>query len=324
LADVAIAVDLGGTNLRFGLVDEGGKILARRRTVTGAAHGVDTVLSRLIGGIGHIAGKAGQLGHRVAGVGIGVPGIISVDEGVVRFSPNLTGWKDVPLKSAVSDNFPFPVFIENDANAYALGEMRHGAGTGAESLVCITLGTGVGGGIILGGKLWHGADGMAGEVGHMTVEPGGIHCHCGNTGCLERYASATAVVDRFCSALRDGEKSSLKAAFKKDPKGITAKMVDEAARAGDKLAKRVYDDAGRYLGIAMADLINLLNIERIVIGGGLAGAWDLFIGAAKAEVASRAFDIPAKRCKIVRGKLKDDAGIIGAAGLVFMGGKGRR
>lgn len=318
MADVAIGVDLGGTNLRFGIVDESGRILARKRTRTGADKGYHAVLTRLTGGIESLAAKAVAMGHRVTGAGIGVPGIIAADLGVVRFSPNLPGWDDIPLKRDVSEKCDFPVFIENDANAYALGEMRHGAGQGSHSLVLITLGTGVGGGVILDGRLWRGADGMAGEVGHITVEPDGILCHCGNRGCLERYSSATAVVARFSAALKDGEKSTLKASFKKDHVGITAKMVDEAARAGDALARHVYEEAGRYLGIAMADLINLLNIERIVIGGGLAGAWDLFIGAARAEVKGRAFKIPAERCKVLRGRLGDDAAILGAAGLVFM------
>jgi len=313
LAKVAVGVDIGGTNLRFGLVDESGKILARKRLLTKGQEGPEKVLGRIRDGIAALIKTASESGHKVAGIGAGVPGIISHKDGVVRFSPNLPGWKDVALKSYIQREFGLPVVVENDANAYALGEAWQGAGRGARSLVCITLGTGVGGGIILGGKVWRGADGMAGEVGHITVNPAGPKCGCGNTGCLERYSSATAIVEMTMNALLKGKASSL-ANFK--PGTLTSEAVDKAARSGDRLAVRVYKDAGKYLGIAIADLINLLNVEKVVIGGGMAGAWELFIGSLEAEVARRAFAIPAGRCGILPGTLGDDAGILGAAGLV--------
>ena len=314
-ADVSIGIDLGGTNLRFGLVDQSAQVVARFRTGTEAAKGVKPVISRLKRGISTLAAKAEAAGHRVIGIGIGVPGIISAGEGVVEVSPNLPGWVDIPLGKILSEAFPHPVFVENDANAYALGEYRFGAGRGAKSLLCVTLGTGVGGGIILDGKIWRGANGMAGEIGHVTVDPNGPRCPCGNSGCLERYSSATAIVETARAALLKGRKSSLTDPFKEDPASLTAEAVDKAARAGDALAIKIYADAGRYLGIALASVINLLNIEMIVIGGGLAGAWDLFIGSVKEEIESRAFEIPAKSCEILPGALGDDAGILGAASL---------
>jgi glucokinase len=315
LQKTAIGVDLGGTNLRFGLVREDEKIISRRRTGTMAAEGVETVLERLTGGIQTLAGKAQTAGMKIAGIGIGVPGIISAKEGIVRLSPNLPGWEDIPLRARLKESFPYPVHVENDANAYALGEYWFGAGKGSSCMVCITLGTGVGGGIILAGNIWRGADGMAGEVGHITVNPDGPLCPCGNRGCLERYSSATAVIEMAVAAVARGEKTALKDLKKAGP--ITAEAVADAAKKGDRVAGGIFVEVGKYLGIAIADLINLLNIECVVIGGGMAGAWDLFIVPLKEEVRARAFKIPAKRCRIVRGKLKDDAGILGAAGLAL-------
>jgi glucokinase len=316
LQKTAIGVDLGGTNLRFGLVREDEKIITRRGTGTMAAEGVEIVLERLTSGIQTLARKAQVAGMKIAGIGIGVPGIISAKEGIVRLSPNLAGWEDIPLRARLMESFSYPVYVENDANAYALGEYWFGAGKGTSCMVCITLGTGVGGGIILDGNIWRGADGMAGEVGHITVNPDGPLCPCGNRGCLERYSSATAVIEMAVAAVARGEKTSLKN-LKKAGLAITPEAVADAAKKGDRVAGRIYSEVGKYLGIAIADLINLLNIECIVIGGGLTGAWDLFIGPLKEEVKARAFKIPAKRCRIVRGKLKDDAGILGAAGLAL-------
>ncbi len=323
----AIGVDIGGTNLRFGLVDAKGAVLARRRIPTRGHEGVEKVLGRIKKGIAWAVEEAGRTGHKAAGIGAGVPGIISRRDGVVRLSPNLPGWRDVPLKAAIGEAFSLPAVVENDANAYALGEAWRGAARGAASLVCMTLGTGVGGGIITGGGIWRGADGMAGEVGHITVNPNGPPCHCGNRGCLERYSSATAVVEWTTRALVRGRPSSLSELFKKSPDALTAEAVKDAALSGDELANKVYRDAGKYLGIAIADLINLLNVEKIVIGGGMAGAWGLFIGPLMAEVGRRAFEIPATRCEVLPGVLGDDAGVLGAARLVFGEGtlrKGRR
>lgn len=319
MADAAVGVDLGGTNVRLGVVSKNGEILAAARMRTDVHEGVEKVIGRVVSGIEGLRKKIDVTGGGLTGAGIGVPGIISTPEGVVRFSPNLPGWVDIPLRQMLEERLGLPVRVENDANAYALGEARFGSGKGASSLVCITLGTGVGGGIILGGKLVRGADGMAGEVGHVTVRPNGIKCNCGNRGCVERYSSATAVAERTAEALGRGVESSMMKGYKKAPASITAHVVHEAALAGDRLARMMFRDAGRCLGILAADLINLLNIERIIVGGGMAGAWELLSGPMRDEVKKRAFDIPAARCKILKGALGDDAAVLGAAGLVLKG-----
>jgi glucokinase len=178
LARISIGIDIGGTNIRFGIVDEAGNITVRKKAKTEAGEGFGRVLGRLQKGISALTEKVSADGHTLKGIGIGVPGIISPEEGIVRFSPNLPGWLDVPLRDSVASLTSVPVLVENDANAYALGEATYGAGRGVNSLLCITLGTGVGGGIILDNGIWRGADGMAGEVGHMTVDPRGPLCQC--------------------------------------------------------------------------------------------------------------------------------------------------
>jgi len=316
LARVAVGVDLGGTNVRMGLVTQSGEIIARRKGKTRVKDGPEKVVGRLIKTASGLIEKARSDGHRVAGLGIGCPGIITAD-GVVKVSPNLTGWVDLDLAGQLSGGLRTKVRVENDANAYALGESWLGAGRGAESLVVFTLGTGVGGGIILAGKLWRGVDGMAGEVGHITVNPNGRQCGCGNRGCLEAYSSATAVVERTVEALRGGRFTTLSSVIRQSSAEMSALKVMEAALSGDMLAKTVYSEAGKYLGIAVADLVNLLNIERIVIGGGMAGAWGLMEEAVNYEVYRRAFKVPAERCEIVTAQLGDDAGILGSAGLAL-------
>ena len=321
MAKVAVGVDIGGTNLKFGLVTEKGLVIARKRKSTKASEGPAKVIGRIRQGVSELAEKAHEVGHRLAGIGLGTPGIISAADGVVRLCPNMPGWVDIPLAALAGQGMDAPVYIENDANAYALGEHWQGAGRGTGSMVCLTLGTGVGGGIVIGGKVWHGADGMAGEVGHLTVNPKGPLCGCGNHGCLERYSSATAVVEMAVESLLKGSASSLAGLYRENPSALTARRIMEAARSGDRLSLKVYNMAGVYLGIAIADMINLLNIERVVIGGGMAGAWELFAGPMNSEISKRAFRIPAERCSVVRGELGDDAGIIGSASLAFKGRK---
>ena len=317
MAKVAIGVDIGGTNIRFGAVSNDGKIVAHKKLFTEASQGVDEVLAKLNNGIDDTIRKAAEKGYETVGTGIGIPGIIYAEKGIIHFSPNLPGWVDVNLKAAVKKQFKIPTYVENDANAYALGEAMYGAGKGVKSQICITLGTGVGGGIVLNGKIWRGADGMAGEVGHITVDAKGPSCGCGNNGCLERYSSATAVIERVAGRARGPKSSAIVELYRENPEAVTAEVVAQAAKAGDDTAAEIFREVGRSLGIVAAGLINLLNIEMIVIGGGLVGAWDLFIDNLRSEVRRRAFDVPAATCKIVPGKLGDFAGIYGAAGLAL-------
>jgi glucokinase len=315
---VVIGVDLGGTNLRTAILSPDGDILDRHKEATYAADGWSRVVARLIENIKRQRKSAVQKGFEVCAVGVGAPGVIQVDKGIVVKSPNFPDWNNLPLKDQLEKALDVPVFLENDANAAALGEQWRGAGQGIRSMLLLTLGTGVGGGIILADKIWHGADGMAGEIGHMTLIPDGRPCTCGNVGCLEMYASARGIVQSYREALG---KSSIQVsdALKK----ITSEQVYEAARAGNEIAVRVMKDMGRMLGIGIASLINIFNPERIVIGGGVKDAWPLFIDATREEVMKRAFEVPARRTEIVPSQLGDDAGMVGAAAVALQFEKAR-
>jgi glucokinase len=307
-----IGVDLGGTNLRTAIVGSEGEILDKHKEASKAADGWVMVVARLIDNIRRQLVIGERMGAEVVAVGVGAPGVILVDKGIVVKSPNFPDWNNLPLKAELEKALKIPVFIENDANAAALGEKWHGAGRGIKSMIHVTLGTGVGGGIILDNKIWHGADGMAGEIGHMTLIPDGRQCTCGNTGCLETYASARGIVQSFREEL---EKQELPAA--EILKDVTSEKVYQAAREGDAVAQRVMKGMGRMLGIGIASLINIFNPERVVIGGGVKDAWPLFIGATHEEIMKRAFQIPAERTEIVPSSLGDDAGMVGAAAVAL-------
>ena len=307
-----IGVDLGGTNLRTAIVASDGEVLDKHKEATKAVDGWMKVVARLVDNIKRQLEIGAQKGAKVVAVGVGAPGVILVDKGIVVKSPNFPDWNNLPLKTELEKALSIPVFIENDANAAALGEKWRGAGRDIKSMIHLTLGTGVGGGIILDNKIWHGADGMAGEIGHMTLIPDGRQCTCGNTGCLEMYASARGIVQSFREEL---ERQKLSAAG--DLKEVTSEKVYQAAREGDAVARRVMKDMGRMLGIGIASLINIFNPERVVIGGGVKDAWPLFIGATHEEIMKRAFQVPAERTEIVPSSLGDDAGMVGAAAVAL-------
>lgn len=308
---VVIGVDLGGTNTRTALVARNGDILEKQKEETLAAEGHEKVIAKLIRNIDRQRANADQHDRRVGAVGVGAPGVIHEQTGVVVKSPNFPDWNDLPLKQILERELKLPVFIENDANAAALGEQWRGAAKDIRSMIFLTLGTGVGGGIILDGRIWHGADGMAGEVGHMTIIPDGRSCGCGNRGCLEMYASSRGIVMTF-KAMCAGKHLDAE-----DRKEVTSAQIYQAARNGDAVAHLVMKDMGRYLGIGVANLINIFNPEMVVIGGGVKAAWDLFIDATREEVRKRAFTYAAERTKIVPSMLGDEAGMVGAAAVAF-------
>lgn len=302
--EFVIGMDLGGTNLRVAAIDREGQVVAFQREETAAREGPEAVIGRIVAMVNAVAANVRADAGTVRGVMLGAPGIIASEQGTVVSSPNLPGWRDVPLRDLVAAAVGMPVFLENDANVAAYGEYWRGAGKSCGSMVLVTLGTGVGGGLVLGGSLWRGADGMAGEIGHITVEPGGRTCRCGNAGCLETYASATGIVDRYRELAGVEEAAS-------------AEQVHARALEGDANARQAYREAGRALGLAFATLVNLLNPERIVIGGGVLPAWDLFMPPAEQELRRRAFAAPAARVRFARAVLGDLAGVTGAGGLFW-------
>jgi glucokinase len=305
VGQVVIGVDLGGTNLRTALLRIDGDIFNRRKEATNASDGWKKVVARLVDNITKQREIAAQRGLHVSAVGVGAPGVIRMDTGVVVKSPNFPDWNNLPLRDELEKALHIPVVIENDANAAALGEQWRGAGRGINSMILLTLGTGVGGGVVLDNKIWQGADGMAGEVGHMTLIPDGRQCGCGNTGCLEMYASARGIVQSYREA-----SGKLEAPQSSE---ITSAQIYQDARNGEHVARQVMKDMGSMLGIGIANLINIFNPNMIVIGGGVKDAWDLFIGSTHEEIMKRAFQVPAERTEIVPSLLGDDAGMIGAA-----------
>lgn len=298
-----IGIDLGGTNVRAGLVLSDGRVVRRESRPTGADRGPGRVIETIAQLALSVRG-----GDRVAGVGIGSPGPLDAEAGVVVDAPNLAGWRDVPLGPLLSRLVSLPVRVENDANAAALGEAFRGAGRGSKSLVCITLGTGIGGGIVLSGDIVRGASGVGGEIGHVTMDPRGPRCGCGNDGCLEAYASATALVRGARARLAAGAASALR-----DDESLTAASIALAARSGDALAASLLGGAGTMLGIAVANLAHLLNPDTVVFSGGLSGAGEPLFGPLRAEFRRRAFPRAFAAVRIALAELGDDAGIVGAA-----------
>ncbi len=314
-AGLVFAADLGGTHLRAATVDQSGRIHFRLKHST--AKSADEIVGALVLAVRECekqnTGAARDAGNVIKAVSVVVPGTVNVEEGVVVKAPNVPCLDGFRLTEALTKELKRPAILENDANAAAVGEMWQGAGRGRRTIVCVTLGTGVGGGIILDGKLWRGVDGAAAEIGHMCVDPfGGVACGCGSRGCLEVYASATAIVRMTREASPRYPDSVLHTGA-----DLTSETIYAAGLEGDELALEVFRRMGVYLGIGLANLINIINPEMIVIGGGVANGWDLFEKHMHQQVAERAFPLLAARVKIVRAECGDDAGLLGAARLAF-------
>lgn len=314
--DLVFAADLGGTSLRAALIDKAGKILFRlRRDTPRTAENPTEIVDLLVIAARECEAEALKLGKRVDSGCVVVPGTIDAQNQTVVTAPNIPSLDEFPLKEVLEKKLAWPVYLENDANAAAIGEMWKGAGCGFRTIICITLGTGVGGGIILEGKLWRGVDGSAGEIGHVSVDPlGGISCKCGGQGCLEVYASATGI-RRMANDARPRYPHS--EVFANEH--LEADEIYEAGMRGDELAREVFGLAGTYLGIALANLVNLINPELIVIGGGVASGWKLFEAQMFEQLKARAFSLPASRVKVVPAACGDDAGLLGAAFLAIEG-----
>jgi glucokinase len=335
MADFSIGVDLGGTNLRIAAVSQQGQLLEKITLGIKVAMGRDHVIGEMCDAIERLSDRYRGSG-RFIGAGIGVPGIIDLKTGMMRKSANLPGWSEYPVQQVIERRLGARVFLENDANAAALGEKWLGAGRDVDNMVMITLGTGIGGGIILNGKIFHGMNGMSGEFGHITIEPDGVPCGCGNHGCAERYASATAIVRMAREAMESGEAPALAKAASADPE-FSAKSIYNLALEGDQAAQRIFRRFGQALGILLASLVNTLNLEMYVLGGGVVSAWDAFAPVmfeemrerslvyaatapvdplAKKEGASAQIANYAERKTIVtRALLGSDAGLFGAAWL---------
>ena len=317
-------VDIGGTNLRAGLVPfAGGEVAGMTSGPTRAGEGAERVVARVAEMTRAAMEAVGAEGGEVAGVGIGAPGPLDRERGVVLRAPNL-GWRETPLRDMAASRFGLPVAVDNDANCAAFGEWWQGAGRGAQRLVGLTLGTGIGGGVVLDGELYRGASGAAGEVGHMSVHFAGRPCACGSRGCVEAYASGPSMAARALEAIAAGasgpaeakEGTSLAALAERDPAALTAEAVCDAAADGDACAARIVEETARILAVAVANLMHFFNPDRIVIGGGVAAAGDLLFRPLRDEVRRRTFHAASDACRIVPAELPGTAGIVGAAGVL--------
>jgi glucokinase len=312
-APYTVGVDLGGTNMVIGVVDASGRVKARSKIPTLAAEGPGRTLKRMSAEILKVAADSGLSKSSIKAVGVGCPGPLSAPKGVVIGPPNLTGWKQVPLVKVVSRQTGMRVFLENDANCAALGEAAHGAGRGFENVVVLTLGTGIGGGLILNGQLYSGPDTMGGELGHFAVDKNGPLCGCGQVGCLEQYASATAIARRARQLLSKARKGPLWRLCGGELGSISAQMVHAALQLKDPVAKIVWDEAGWALGTAVTGYINIFNPDRVILFGGVMSGGKELLAASRHRAPQGAFRQPARRAKIVRAQLGDDAGLVGAA-----------
>ena len=304
-----VGADLGGTKISAVLANERGQVLRRDYRSTDAGSGPQAVVARLVEAI-----RAAMGADPIVAVGIGSAGLCTRD-GVISTSPNLPGWKDVPLRDLVQRELGIATYLGNDANVAALGEHYFGAGRGVRNLVYVTVSTGIGGGVIVDGRLMTGASGTAGEIGHMVIDPDGPQCPCGQRGCWEALASGTAIARAAAARLSAGADSpDLSGDSALTP---TAVGVAAAARAGDSLAQDVLRQASYYLGVGLVNLVHIFNPELIILGGGVSQIGESLIGPARAYVAEHAFAVPAKAVRIVTAALGQDSGPLGAVALVI-------
>ncbi|MDD5454100.1 MAG: ROK family protein [Candidatus Ratteibacteria bacterium] len=306
-----IGLDLGGTFIKIGVVTEKGKILNKKEISTPKGRGRQGILEVMAQSIDYFVKDSPR--KQLLGIGIGTPGLVA-ETGKVFLAPNLPDWNNLNLKKIFEQKFSMPVKVENDAKAITWGEYKFGAGKGYDNVICITLGTGVGGGVILDGKLLKGEKYSAVELGHIPICYAGPKCNCGNTGCIERYVGAKYITEMAKKKLK-GRKSLIREIIGGNLAKITPKTISEAYHRGDKLAEEIWLEVGNYLGVFFSGLVNLLNPQVIIIGGGIAQAGDIIFSTIKKTINERSFPLLAKDVKVVPAKLGKDAGIISCASL---------
>jgi glucokinase len=312
----AIGVDLGGTFIKAALVTSLGDIIHKVEITSERERGPDGVIENICRSIRLIMNESNVEEEEISAIGLGSPGPLDTKNGIVCNAVNLPGWINIPLRDRIEEVFGIPANLENDANVAAYGEYWKGAGQNSSIMLAYTLGTGVGGGIIINGKLIRGTSDCAGELGHVTIVPDGRLCGCGNQGCLEAYASASALVRIAELNMRQG-RAPLLQKWVNEGKSLTAKLVDEAHRAGDAFAKEILEEVGYYLGLGVSSAVMAMNPDVIVIGGGMMKAGEVILTPLRREVKRRVFPEHFQNLKIVPAQLGNDAGVIGSAGLAL-------
>lgn len=310
----AVGVDLGGTNIKIGIVSQKGKLVEKISLSSKADGGPEKVIKQIKIGIGEILSKNKK---KIGGIGIGAPGVVSVKKGTVENPPNFPGWTKVNLGNIISKKFHMNCFVENDANAAAIGEMIFGAGKRYDSFIMITLGTGVGGGIILNRKLYRGEIGAAGEIGHITINYSGPRCNCGSYGCIESYVGNNYLMSHLRSELSVSPNQKIMKLVKNDLKLLSPIIIQKAAEEGDDYSINVINEMGKQIGSALASVSNLLDVSTFIIGGGVSGFGKPLFLAINNSLVERVITSLRNRVKVLPAKLKNEAGVKGASALVF-------
>ena len=309
-----IGIDVGGTNVKIALVNDKGNIIYSNSIPTRAEMGYEYTINNMKEAISELLKETKSEAKSIEGIGFGFPGQIDYKKGIVRLAPNIPGWVEVPIAEIIEKEFGIPTRVDNDVRCAALGELNYGAGKGCENLICITVGTGIGSGLVINGKLVRGASNAAGELGHIKLDMhGGPLCGCGDRGCLEAFASGPSIVALAEEYIKGGKSTKYRELANPD---ITPYIVSEAAKQGDPVAKRIFTIVGEYIGIGLASVVNLLNPEKIIIGGGVAAAGDILLNPIKENLIKRAMPIAASAVEIVPAQLGNSAGVIGASLLI--------
>lgn len=312
-----IGIDVGGTNVKIALVDDNGKIIYSNSVPTYAKMGYEYTVNNIKQAIKDLMKETNTTPSDIEGIGFDFPGQVDCKTGVVKLAPNIPGWVNVPIAQMIEDEFHIPTRIDNDVRCAALGELKFGAGKGCENFICITVGTGIGSGIVINGKVVRGATNAAGELGHIKLQMnGGPICGCGDTGCLEAFASGPAIVAMAQEYIKGGKSTKFREMAAVEGGEITPYMVAKAAEEGDPVAKRIFEIIGEYIGIGLTSVINLLNPERVIIGGGVAESGELLLGPIRKTIKERAMVVAGNAVEIVPAQLGNSAGVIGASMLI--------
>lgn len=309
-----IGVDVGGTNIKIALVDTEGKISYSKTFPTRAEMGYEYTINSMKEAIATLLNETNNNKDTIEGIGFGFPGQIDYKNGVVKYSPNIPGWVEVPIAAEIEKEFYIQTRVDNDVRCAALGELNFGAGIGCENLICITVGTGIGSGLIVNGKLVRGASNAAGEIGHIKLQMNdGPLCGCGGTGCLEAFASGPAIVALAEEYIKGGKSTKYREMADEE---ITPYIVAEAAKQGDAVARSIFAKMGEYIGFGLASVVNLLNPEKIIVGGGVADAGEILLTPIKETLLRRAMHIAGSTVQVVPAQLGNTAGVIGASLLI--------
>ncbi len=312
-----IGIDVGGTNVKIALVDEKGKIIYSNSVPTYAKMGYEYTVNNIKQAIRDLMKETNTTEKNIEGIGFDFPGQVDCKKGIVKLAPNIPGWVNVPIAQMIEEEFHIPTKIDNDVRCAALGELKFGAGKGCENFVCITVGTGIGSGLVINGKVVRGASNAAGEIGHIKLQmQGGPICGCGDTGCLEAFASGPSIVAMAQEYIKGGKSTKFREMAAAEGGEITPYMVAKAAEEGDPVAKRIFEIVGEYIGIGLTSVINLLNPEKVIIGGGVAEAGDLLFDPIRRTIKERAMVVAGEAVEIVPAQLGNSAGVIGASMLV--------